>query len=330
MRDRARFSVVVEDAAGRIVAGTRDGMPTSGARLTHDIRLGDGSIGRLVATGEAVGDPAVQAAVEAIAVALREIDDLAGHALAGHALAAELAQGRLQQRSIVSLVAPDVPGYDLASHYAAAREIGGDFFELFRLRRRARPLSIVIADVTGKGIAAALLMAFARPVIHGALDAAKGPVQALERTNKILVDERRSILFITVLVGELDLASGRVRLANAGHEPPLVIPGDGGPIRQVDVRGVLMGAFPTRGLREADLTLAPADILFVYTDGVTDARAEDGERFGEGRMLEVLEAARGGTANDIVDAVRDAVAAFSGDVEPADDVTIVAVGRRRG
>jgi sigma-B regulation protein RsbU (phosphoserine phosphatase) len=223
-----------------------------------------------------------------------------------------------------------VPGYDLASHYAAAREIGGDFFELFRLRRRSRPLSIVIADVTGKGIAAALLMAFARPVIHGALNGANGPAQALERTNKILVDERRSILFITVLVGELDLPSGRIRLANAGHEPPLVVPADGSPIRQLEIGGVLMGAFPTLGLREVDLTLAPGDVLFLYTDGVTDARGPSGERFGEARMVEVVDAARGGTAKDIVDAVRGAVAAFSGDVEPADDVTIVAVGRRRG
>jgi sigma-B regulation protein RsbU (phosphoserine phosphatase) len=258
-------------------------------------------------------------------VALRELADLAGHALA-----ADLAQGRIQQRSIVSLVAPDVPGYDLASHYAAAREIGGDFFELFRLRRRSRPLSIVIADVTGKGIAAALLMAFARPVIHGALNGANGPAQALERTNKILVDERRSILFITVLVGELDLPSGRIRLANAGHEPPLVVPADGSPIRQLEIGGVLMGAFPTLGLREVDLTLAPGDVLFLYTDGVTDARGPSGERFGEARKVEVVDAARGGTAKDIVDAVRGAVAAFSGDVEPADDVTIVAVGRRRG
>jgi sigma-B regulation protein RsbU (phosphoserine phosphatase) len=279
----------------------------------------------LVATGDAIDDPAIRNAIEALAVALRELADMAGHALA-----ADLAQGRIQQRSIVSLVAPDVPGYDLASHYTAAREIGGDFFELFRLRRRSRPLSIVIADVTGKGIAAALLMAFARPVIHGALNGANGPAQALERTNKILVDERRSILFITVLVGELDLPSGRIRLANAGHEPPLVVPADGSPIRQLEIGGVLMGAFPTLGLREVDLTLAPGDVLFLYTDGVTDARGPSGERFGEARMVEVVDAARGGTAKDIVDAVRGAVAAFSGDVEPADDVTIVAVGRRRG
>ena len=97
-------------------------------------------------------------------------------------IAAELAISRIE-RSIVSLEPPEVAGYDLASYYEPAREIGGDFFELFRLRRRGRPLGVVIADVTGKGIAAALLMAFARPVIHTALQAAPGPADALRRTN---------------------------------------------------------------------------------------------------------------------------------------------------
>ena len=100
----------------------------------------------------------------------------------------ELAHGRRLQRSFVSLVAPDVPGFDIASHYEAAREVGGDFFDLFRLRRRGQPLSVVIADVTGKGIAAALLMAFSRPLLHAAIDHTTGPAEALERTNRILVE----------------------------------------------------------------------------------------------------------------------------------------------
>ena len=94
-----------------------------------------------------------------------------------------------------------MPGYDLATQYEAAREIGGDFFDLFRLRRRGQPLSLVIADVTGKGIAAALLMAFSRPLLHAAIDHARGPAEALERTNQVLVRERHSSLFITALVG---------------------------------------------------------------------------------------------------------------------------------
>ena len=139
----------------------------------------------------------------------------------------ELARGRRLQRSFVSLTPPDVPGYDIAAHYEAAREVGGDFFDLFRLRRRGRPLSVVIADVTGKGIAAALLMAFVRPLLHAAIDHTTGPADALERTNRILVDERRSSLFITALAGRLDLRTGHLRLAN--RPPPLIIRADGSP-----------------------------------------------------------------------------------------------------
>ena len=95
----------------------------------------------------------------------------------------ELALGRQLQRSFVVLAGPEVPGYDVASDYEQAYEVGGDFFDVFRLVRRGRPLSIVVADVTGKGIASALLMAFARPLLHAAIDNTTGPADALERTN---------------------------------------------------------------------------------------------------------------------------------------------------
>ena len=143
--------------------------------------------------------------------------------------AVELAKGRRQQRSILSLVAPDVPGYDLASHYAAAREIGGDFFELFRLPGRGHPLGIVIADVTGKGLDAALLMAFARPVMHAAIERrarTRGcPRRGRTASSSTSVAARSSSRPCARL---LHPRTGRVRIANAGHEPPLLVPADGG------------------------------------------------------------------------------------------------------
>ena len=260
--------------------------------------------------------------------ALRERRSAAAAAALGTD-AAELAKGRRQQRSILSLVPPDVPGYDLASHYEAAREIGGDFFELFRLPRRGHPLGIVIADVTGKGLDAALLMAFTRPVMHSALIAARGPAEALERTNRVLVAERRGTLFITALCAVLEPRSGRVRLASAGHEPPWLVPGDGGPIRTVGEPGVLMGAFDKVSPPEIETTLEPGDRLLFYTDGVTDAVGPSGERFGDARLIATMEAARDGTAHDLVAAARAAVETFQAGAEPADDLTIIAVGRQR-
>ena len=182
----------------------------------------------------------------------------------------ELALGRRLQRSFLTLDAPEAPGYDLASHYEQAHEVGGDFFDLFRLLRRGRPLSVVVADVTGKGVAAALLMAFARPVIHAAIDHASGPADALERTNRVL-RERRASLFITALCGSLTLSTGRLRLANAGHEPPLLVRGDGSPIAPIEGGGPLLGAFPSLDIAETSTQLASGDIVVLYTDGVTDA-----------------------------------------------------------
>ena len=173
------FARVGDELAVRIELGgkRRLGRPSAtigGPRLTRDLEADGRFVGRLVAEGPAVSQRSVVAALEALAVAVERIlvvppregvsDSSGSDPRSG--MAAELALSRLQQRSIVSLEPPDVPGYDLASYYEPAREIGGDFFELFRLRRRGRPLGIVIADVTGKGIAAALLMAFARPVMH--------------------------------------------------------------------------------------------------------------------------------------------------------------------
>ena len=129
----------------------------------------------------------------------------------------------------------------------------------------------MIADVTGKGLDAALLMAFARPVMHSALDAARGPAEAIERTNRVLVGERRGTLFISVLAAVLQPTTGRLRIASAGHEAPFLVPGDGGPIRAVGDVGVLMGAFATIRPPETELAVAPGDALLYYTDGVTDA-----------------------------------------------------------
>jgi len=327
--DGAGLSVSVEDLDGATIAGPPLSRTTArdaraDGRVTRDIRSHGATVALLVASGPAIRDPAVAAALDALAIGLGELAEASTRIPPS-----ELALGRLHQRSIVSLRAPDVPGYDLASHYEAAREIGGDFFELFRLRRRRRTIGVVIADVTGKGIAAGLMMAFARPVIHAALDAAPGPAVALERTNRILVEELHTRLFITALVGSLDAGTGRLRVANAGHEPPLLVPGNGRPIVNVTCGGLLLGAFTSLGLAEIEVELEPGDLLLLYTDGVTDAADETGERFGEPRLYATLDATRGRSAHEVVAGIRDAVAAFRGAVEPTDDVTIVAVGRHR-
>ncbi len=341
-------AVWIVDAADVTIAGraVEAGGQGSDGNVHADVVVDGELVARILASGRAAAEQGLQRAIDALAAAVGELAAeirariAAERALRAHrsedaaiALgtdAAELAKGRRQQRSIVSLVPPDVPGYELASHYAAAREIGGDFFELFRLPRRGRPLGIVIADVTGKGLDAALLMAFSRPVMHSALNAARGPADAIERTNRVLVEEHRGTLFITALCAVLQPGTGHVRIASAGHEPPVLVPGDGGPTKSVGDVGVLMGAFESLGLSETEIDLAPGDLLLFYTDGVTDAVAPSGERFGDERLMTTIAAARSGSAQEVVATIRDRVQAFQGTAEPADDLTLVAVRRRPG
>lgn len=329
------LSIVIEDAAGRRVAGTSSDAPPATV-VAREIAAGAYAGGRVVGWGSLAATPLAEASIASLALALGIAHTVGRGGIADIAAARliddELALGRQLQRSFVGLVGPEVPGYDLACFYEPARQVGGDFFDVFRQLRRGRPLSVVIADVTGKGVAAALLMAFARPLIHAAVDNATGPADALERTNRVLL-ERRSALFITALCGSLTLATGRLRLANAGHEPPLIVRRDGSPVLPMEGSGPLLGAFPSLDLVESDAELAPGDLALFYTDGVTDAQSVNGERFDDARLFEAIEAARGGSArggsaSDVVESIRGSVERFQAGMLPADDITIVAIGRR--
>jgi serine phosphatase RsbU (regulator of sigma subunit) len=326
----AGLSLVVEDFDGHPLGSAGGPADQSAVTTSRPVRCGPAkaAIGRVVGRGTG---PLVGAVVASLASSLATIASTAHeHAPGGedaHRLEAELALGRRIQRSFVPLSAPTIPGYEIASHYEAAREVGGDFFDAFRMRTRAGQLALVIADVTGKGIAAALLMAFARPLIRSAIDNAREPTLALNRVNRILVEERRSSLFVTALCGIVELRTGRFRLANAGHEPPLHVPADGSPIRWMPVAGSLLGAFASLDLADCEVTLEPGDLILLYTDGVTDARGPSGERFGDERLLETVESARAGTAAEVISAVSDAYHRFQADMPAADDVTLVAVRR---
>ncbi len=234
------------------------------------------------------------------------------------------------QRSLVLVPKAEIDGWELASDYRPAREIGGDFFDVFPLidPDRGHELAIVIADVSGKGISAALLMAFLRPLIRAAVDRTGEPAVALERVNRILVEERRTGLFVTALCGVLDTRAGVFRFANAGHEPPLLVPGDGSPVRAIPGNGPLIGMFGRLGLGLESVALAAGDLLALHTDGLTDARAGGGARFGEERLALAFETHRGIPADEVVERVIGEVLDFQGAAPAADDMALVAVRRR--
>ena len=190
---------------------------------------------------------------------------------------------------------------------------------------------MVIADVSGKGVAAALMMAFLRPVIRSAMDHTGDPVVALERTNRILVDERRTGMFVTVLCGVVDLDSGVFTFANAGHEMPLLASPDGRAPRWVEGGGPLIGMFGELGLSPERVEIRPGERLVLFTDGIPDAASPSGERFGLERFRStVAESCLTGGAIDTCCAVIQGVLAFQGEALPADDLALLVLRRLPG
>ena len=187
----------------------------------------------------------------------------------------------------------------------------------------------MIADVSGKGIAAAVMMAFVRAVMRSALDRSGDPVGALEMTNRILVDERRTGLFVTILAGVLDLDTGVLEFANAGHEPPLIAGPNGSEPRPVPGGGPLVGVFGRLDLVLQRTEIRPGERLILYTDGVTDAASPGGTRFGDARLLRTIADTCGpdGTAADTARAVIRNVLAFQGSASPADDLALLVFRR---
>lgn len=250
---------------------------------------------------------------------------------AAETLERELRVAQRIQRTLVKLAGIEADGWEITSEYRPARSIGGDFFDVFPLLDPARPreLGVVIADVSGKGISAALLMAFVRPIMRTAMDRSGDPVEALERTNTILVDERRTGLFVTVLAGVLNLDTGDFTFANAGHEMPLIVPADGSEPRAIPGGGTLLGMFGRLGVALERVRIEPGNALVLYTDGVTDARAADGQRFGEERFRAALRAGSSRRLAPCLEVI-DQVLAFQGDAEPADDLALLVFRRLPG
>ena len=258
----------------------------------------------------------------------REIERLRA-TLASERLRSErdLAFARRIQLNLMPADAPAPAGWEIAFAYRAARMVGGDFYDVYDLPAAGHRLGLVVADVTGKGLPAALMMAFSRAVLRAAAYNGSGPSDALRRTNRVLVRDARTGLFLTALIAVLDPADGRLRYASAGHEFPLIRRHGSRRVRELRSQGAMLGLLEHLAVRDRTVALQPGDLFVAYTDGVTDAAAPDGSRFGLERLLELVREASEATAGEVVAAVMAALEQFAGDAEPADDITVLAIRR---
>ena len=239
----------------------------------------------------------------------------------------ELALGRQVQLGLLPKSCPVVPGWECAAVYEPARIVAGDFYDFVELPGKSDRLGLVIADVVGKGVAAALYMALSRTMVRTAALSGRRPAKALVRANELIRKDSRSDRFVTVLFAVLDPHSGKLVYSNAGHNRPLWLQAATGELHELSARGIVLGIFEEVELEEQELEVAPGDVLLFYTDGVTEAINAHDQPFGEARLRAVLAEHAASTAEQVVQAVVGAVKEFVGDTPQSDDLTLFVLKR---
>ena len=218
---------------------------------------------------------------------------------------------------------PDRADFDIIGSMDPAKEVGGDFYDYFLIDDDH--LCMVIADVSGKGVPAALFMMASKIILQSVAMMGYSPAEILKRTNEAICSSNEAQMFVTVWLGILELSTGKMTCANAGHEyPALMSPGGAFEIFK-DKHGFVVGGMQGARYREYTLQLEPGAKLFVYTDGVPEATNDKKEPFGTERMIQALNAASEASPQEALKNVRAAVDGFVGAAEQFDDLTMVCV-----
>lgn len=244
-------------------------------------------------------------------------------ALERHQIEGELRVASIIQKTLLPRQLPALPGWALAGHWQPARAVGGDFYDF--VTTPAGNLGIVVADVTDKGIPAALVMASTRSLLRGVSERIESPGLVLARTNDLLCPDVPLNMFVTCLYAVLDPATGLLRYANAGHNPPYLR--GPGTLERLEARGMPLGILPESVYEEKQLRLGPAHTLLLYSDGLVEAHDARRQMFGYRRLEDLLAGTRA-RGPDLIRRLLTALADFAGpDGELEDDVTLVTVER---
>jgi sigma-B regulation protein RsbU (phosphoserine phosphatase) len=234
----------------------------------------------------------------------------------------ELQMAREIQESLLPRRMPQIPGYDVAARWLSAREVAGDFYDLFLLPGNL--LGVVIADVADKGAAAALFMASARGMIRSHALAGYSPFETLARTNDLIVADANDGTFVTVYYS-LFGAEGTGVHVNAGHNPPVLYRHRERSVSFLPRGGRALGWFVNNPLTPEEMRLQPGDVIVYYTDGLTDAENQSGENFGEARLTRLIAHCGDQSAAQVADSLVNEVERFCEGVPAFDDLTLCVV-----
>jgi sigma-B regulation protein RsbU (phosphoserine phosphatase) len=216
---------------------------------------------------------------------------------------------------------PERPDFDIYASMDPAKEVGGDFYD-FTFVGRDR-LGLVIADVSGKGIPAALFMMHSKTALRGLAETGLTLTEVFERVNAELCKGNDAGMFVTVWMGVINLRTGTMQCVNAGHEYPTIRHGDGGYEIFKEKHSLPLGTMEGLKFKEYEITLAPGDSVFVYTDGVPEANNRQGEQYGTERMLAALNANLDKSMQELLPAVKADLDSFVGTADQFDDITML-------
>ena len=235
--------------------------------------------------------------------------------------------GEIQQ-AILPRIFPPFPDnadkIDIAAWMTPAKDVGGDFYDFFRIDDDR--IGFLIADVSGKGVPAAIFMAVSRTLIRATGIRGGSPAECISYSNKLLSDESVDCMFVTVFYGIMNVTTGEVTYCNAGHNPPYIIKGTG-EVKALEMsKDPMVGAISGIDYHDCQLQLDKGDALVMFTDGVTEAMNTANEEFGEAR-LEATLSKTFSKCQDMVEAIKTDVAGFVDSAEQSDDITVLALKR---
>ena len=242
-------------------------------------------------------------------------------------LESELALARRIQSRLLPERAPEVRGAEIAGFSEPAREVGGDYYDHIVLADGR--VALVIADVSGKGMPAALLMSAFRAALLTQLDGGAEPGAAFGHVNRFLHRSIEPGRFVTAFLAVLDPQSERIDYCNAGHNPPYLVTRDGR-TTTLETGGLLLGMLEDSSYAQGVAELAPGNMLVLFTDGVTEAQRADGAMWGEERLVSTLREGACEPCAALVRRIVDAVRAFEGEEGPSDDITLLIARRTAG
>lgn len=233
---------------------------------------------------------------------------------------------KIQERALPivhTLPQQDVPVFDLAAMMVPAKVVGGDFYDFFYID--PTHLVLMIADVSGKGVPAALFMMVAKLLLDNSINSGKSPAQVLAEVNHQLCEKNLENMFVTVWIGILDLETGELVTANAGHEYPLICRKDGSFEVIKDKHGFVLGGMDGMRYKEMNIKLSPGDVLFVYTDGIPEANDRDEKQYGMERTMSTLNANKDKNMDDMTQSLKEDIDAFADGAPQFDDTTMLAL-----